>query len=273
MSQVIDVWMQHPTKDFQNHEMFASLRRWNNMELVKEDLPVAHTLAAMDQANVGLGILSAWYGHNGPLLSNEHVADIIQKNPDRFRGLASVDIMNPVAGLKDLAQWTADKGFVGVRQLPWIWGLPPTDRHFYPLWARCSELGLPVCLQVGHTGPMRASEVGRPIPYIDEMALDFPDLTIVCGHIGYPWTQEMIAVATKYPNVYIDTSAYTAKRYPPELVQYMKTNGRKKVLFGSNFPMITPGKCLQGLEAFGLDDQTRDDFLFGNAQRVFGLSG
>ena len=86
---------------------------------------------------------------------------------------------------------------------------------------------------------MVIDETGRPIPYIDQVALDFPDLMIVCGHIGYPWTEEMIAVARKHENVYIDTSAYTAKRYPPELVDYMQSkSGRQKVMFGTNYPMI-----------------------------------
>ncbi|MFX8481514.1 amidohydrolase family protein, partial [Acinetobacter baumannii] len=83
-----------------------------------------------------------------------------------------------------------------------LWGLPPNDRRYYPLYAECVELGVPFCTQVGHTGPLRSSETGRPIPYLDDVALDFPELTIVAGHIGYPWTEEMIALARKYPNVY-----------------------------------------------------------------------
>ena len=117
--------------------------------------------------------------------------------------------------------------------IPWLWEAPPTDRRYYPLYAACVELGVPFCTQVGHTGPMRPSETGRPIPYIDQVAIDFPELVIVCGHIGYPWTEEMVAVARKHENVYIDTSAYTAKRYPPELVRYMTSRGgRRKVMFG-----------------------------------------
>ena len=79
------------------------------------------------------------------------------------------------------------------------------------------------------------------------MAIDFPDLVIVCGHIGYPWTEEMVAVATKHRNVYIDTSAYTVRRYPPALVAYLKAHGRDKVMFGSNWPMIAPARALEGL--------------------------
>jgi predicted TIM-barrel fold metal-dependent hydrolase len=130
---------------------------------------------------------------------------------------------------------------------------------------------VPFCTQVGHTGPLRSSETGRPIPYLDDVALDFPELVIVAGHIGYPWTEEMIALTRKYPNVYIDTSAYTVKRYPPELVRYLQTSGHRKVLFGTNYPMILPQKALEGLDALGLDAEAREHFLAGNARKVFGL--
>jgi predicted TIM-barrel fold metal-dependent hydrolase len=113
------------------------------------------------------------------------------------------------------------------------------------------------------------SEPGRPIPYLDQVAAEFPELTIVGGHIGYPWTTEMIALTTKYENVYIDTSAYKPKRYPAELVEYMKRHGKKKVLFGSNFPMIMPGDCISDLERLGLDEETTKLFLHDNAARVF----
>jgi predicted TIM-barrel fold metal-dependent hydrolase len=95
---------------------------------------------------------------------------------------------------------------------------------------------------------------------------------IVAGHIGYPWTAEMISLATKYPNVYVDTSAYKARRYPPELVAYLRGHGRRKVLFGSNHPAWPPRDCLAGLEGLGLDEETTSLFLHHNAERVFDLS-
>jgi predicted TIM-barrel fold metal-dependent hydrolase len=153
--------------------------------------------------------------------------------------------------------------------VPWLWGLPPTDARYYPLYATCVDLGVPFCTQVGHTGPLRPSETGRPIPYIDQVALDFPELTIVCGHIGYPWTTEMIAVADKHPNVFIDTSAYTARRYPPELVDYLRGRGRRKVLFGTNYPMITPAMALAHLSDFKLDDEATELFLSANSRAIF----
>src|ERR1019366_285582 len=110
-------------------------------------------------------------------------------------------------------------------------------------------------------------------PHIDQIALDFPELTIVGGHIGYPWTEEMMAVCRKHENVYLDTSAYTSRPLPPELVAYMKSrSGRHKVLFGSNYPMIFPEKALEGLDELGPDPQTPGLYPHANAEPVFGLA-
>jgi predicted TIM-barrel fold metal-dependent hydrolase len=172
--------------------------------------------------------------------------------------------------VQEIRRCLEELNFKGIRVLPWLWEVPPTDRRFYPVYVACCEADVPFCTQIGHTGPLMPSEVGRPI-YLDQVALDFPELKIVAGHIGYPWTDEAIAVATKHENVYIDTSAYTTKRYPPALVEYVRAHGRRKVLFGSNYPMITPAKALQDLESLQLDKEATDLFLGGNAQRVFGL--
>ena len=268
---VIDVWMQHPTLKFINHPMFESLRRWIGIDKITQEIPVESTVGAMDQAGVDMGLICAWWGPQGALISNDDVAKIVNKNPDRFRGLASVDLFRPMEGIFELRRCVKELGFVGLRIVQWYWNLPPTDRRYYPQFAECIDLDIPVCLQVGHTGPLCPSEPGRPIPYIDEVALEFPELKIVCGHIGYPWTQEMIAVATKHPNVYIDTSAYIAKRYPPELVNYMKRHGKKKVLFGTNYPMLTAERCLTDLDTLELDDEVKALFLYENAKRVFKL--
>jgi predicted TIM-barrel fold metal-dependent hydrolase len=268
---VIDVWMQHPTMRFLNLPIFESLRRWTGLETLKQELPVDFSIAAMDDGGVEKGLICSWWGPQGAPITNDEVAGFVQRFPDRLIGIASADLYRPMAAVRELRRCVRELGFKGLRIVQWLWDLPVTDRRYYPLFAECIELGIPVCLQVGHTGPLCPSEPGRPIPYMDVAAIEFPELTFVCGHIGYPWTTEMIAVATKHPNVYIDTSAYTAKRYPPELVAYMKTNGKKKVLFGTNYPMITPQKCLEGLDSLGLDEETKHLFLHQNARRVFRL--
>ena len=268
----VDAWMQHPTPRFLRHEMFESLRRWTGQEVPAGELPIDLTIAAMDAAGISFGLLSAWHAPDGPLIANDEVADWVAKHPNRFAGLAAVNLAKPMDAVRELRRCVQELGFIGLRVIPWLWEAPPTDRRYYPLYAACVELGVPFCTQVGHTGPMRPSETGRPIPYIDQVALDFPELAIVCGHIGYPWTEEMVAVARKHERVFIDTSAYTAKRYPPELVRYMTSRGgRHKVMFGSNYPMIAPEAALADLDALQLDDETRELFLGANARRVFGL--
>jgi predicted TIM-barrel fold metal-dependent hydrolase len=270
----IDVWMQHPTLRFLRSDMLASLRRWTGGAIPDTEIPIEATLASMEAAAVEVGLLSAWRGPNGQdLVSNDDVADWIRLHPNRFAGLAAVDLDRPMDAVRELRRRVRDDGFLGLRVVPWLWNAPPTDRRYYPLFAECVQLGVPFCTQVGHTGPLRPSETGRPIPYIDQVALDFPELVIVCGHVGYPWTEEMVAVARKHENVYIDTSAYTAKRLPEELVRFMRTGtGQRKVLFGTNYPMIAHAHALAGLDELGLDDETRRAYLHGNAERVFGLS-
>ena len=271
---IVDAWIQHPTRRFLEQDMFASLRRWTGGAIPEGEVPIEATLAAMDAAGVERGLLTAWHGPQGALISNDEVAAWSAAHPDRFAALASVSLRDPMHAVRELRRCVQELGFAGLRMLPWLWETPPTDRRFYPLYAACVELGVPFCTQVGHTGPLRPSEPGRPIPYIDQVAIDFPELTIVCGHVGYPWTEEMIAVARKHERVYIDTSAYTSRRLPAELVAYMKTRGGSlKVLFGSNWPMIAPAAALEDLDMLGLDDAGRELYLHENARRVFALAG
>jgi predicted TIM-barrel fold metal-dependent hydrolase len=273
LTAIIDAWIQHPTAGFLREPIFASLMRWTGMDpaALPDEIPHAFTLSALDAAGVDRALVSAWWGPRGPMLSNDHVAAICRAHPERLFGVASVDLDRPMTAVRELRRCVTELGFRALRILPWLWRLPPNDRRYYPLYAACVDLGIPFCLQVGHAGPLMPSEPGRPMPYLDEVACEFPELVIVGGHIGYPWTGEMIAMATKYDNVYIDTSAYKPSRYPPELVAYLRGHGRRKVLFGSNFPMLTPAQCLPGVDDLGLDDETRALFLGGNAARVFGI--
>lgn len=267
---IIDAWGQHPTLRHTQDPIFDSLRRWTKTELPTQALPVARTLAALDQAGVDKMLSSAWVAPRNVMISNDEVDEFVSQSGGRLVGVGSVDISKPMPAVREIRRCVEVLGFKAIRVLPWLWELPPTDRRFYPVYAACCELGVPFCTQIGHTGPLMPSEVGRPI-YLDQVALDFPELVIVAGHIGYPWTEEAIAVATKHENVYIDTSAYTAGRFPLELVAFMKAHGKRKLLFGSNYPMITPQKALEGLEALGLQDAVKALFLGGNAQRVFKL--
>lgn len=137
--------MQHPTLRFIGHEMFASLRRWTGQKLPEEEIPIEATLAAMDAANVRLGLLSAWRAPDGVLIGNEEVAGWVQDHPDRFASLAAVDLNKPMVAVRELRRCVQELGFKGLRVVPWLWEAPPTDRRYYPLYATCVELGVPFC--------------------------------------------------------------------------------------------------------------------------------
>ena len=225
----------------------------------------------MDAAGVEIALLSAWFGTEGPLISNEEVSAQIDAAPERFRGLASADLRDPMNAVRELRKWVDRKRFVGVRLVPWLWDLPPNDRRYYPVYAACIDLGVPFCTQIGHTGPLKRSETGRLIPYLEDVLLDFPELIVVGGHVGFPWLDELITLTVKFPNFYVDTSAYTVSRLPPAFVDYMKGLGARRVMFGTNWPMIAPAKCLEGFDALCLSANGREAFLSGNARRIFNL--
>ncbi|KAH8587064.1 hypothetical protein B0O99DRAFT_642681 [Bisporella sp. PMI_857] len=229
----------------------------------------AELVALMDEAGVGQICLSAWYRPGQVVFSNAEVAEFTRAYPDRFIGIAGCDLLNPVEAVRELRKYIQEEGFKGLRVVPWLWGLPPNDKHYWPLYVECIALDVPFFTQVGHTGPLCPSETGRPVPYIDEIALKFPQLRIVCGHIGFPWTQEMIGVAWKHENVFIDTSAYLPKYYPPELIQFLNTTGRKKVLFGTNFPQLSWKACVEQAKKYlKLREGVAEDFFGNNITRV-----
>ena len=129
----VDVWMQHPTPRFLAHDMFDSLRRWTGQELPSEEVPISTTVEAMDQGGIAFGVLSAWHAPGGDLISNDEVAAWIAQHPDRFAGLAAVDLARPMEAVRELRRCVTELGYRGLRMLPWLWEAPPTDRRYYPL--------------------------------------------------------------------------------------------------------------------------------------------
>ncbi|HSR98322.1 MAG TPA: amidohydrolase family protein [Kofleriaceae bacterium] len=268
---VIDAWAQRPTQRFLDEPWLASLNRWTRQETLRTEMTVEGMVGHLEEAGVERALLCAWCGPKGWLISNDEVAAQCAERPDRFVGVASANLFEPMAGVRELRRCVKDRGFKALRIVPWLWGLPPDDRRYYPLYAECCELGIPFLTQIGHTGPLLSSEPGRPIPYLERVLLEFPELVVVGGHVGFPWMNEVLSLAYKFRTFYIDTSAYSAKRYPHELVDYLRGQGAQRVLFGSNYPMLTPRQAMDGLDALGLAPEVRTAFLHDNAVRVFKL--
>ncbi|MBI1747117.1 MAG: amidohydrolase [Acidobacteria bacterium] len=270
---IIDAWAQVPHKNFAGRlpEVARLMRQSGTAQILETGATPADMVALMDKAGVQTALLSAWRRPGQWILSNEEVAEAVQQFPGRFVGVAAVNLENPVQAVGELEHAVKDLGFKALRVIPWLWNRPPNDKFYFPLYVKCIELDIPFCTQVGHTGPLMPSEPGRPVPYLDEVALVFPELKIVGGHIGYPWTDEMIGLAWKHENVFIDTSAYLPRYYPPQLIHYLSTYGQNKVLFGTNFPQLPFDKCVEQARALNLPPEVCDKFFYQNARRIFNL--
>lgn len=268
---IVDTWAQITTERMAKRPWLQTLLRWTGREGDLILPTVATTLQPMDAAGVDIALLSAWHGPEGDLINNDEVAEQIEAAPKRFRGLASVDLYRPMEAVREIRRWVDRKKFVGVRVVPWLWDLPPNDRRYYPVYVACVEAGVPLCTQIGHTGPLKRSETGRLIPYLEDVLLDFPELVVVGGHVGFPWLDELTTLTVKFPNFYVDTSAYALHRLPPAFICWMKGIGQTRVMFGTNWPMLAPLKCLEGLPELGLSNKQSGAFLSETARRVFAL--
>ena len=204
----------------------------------------------------------------------EQVAAVCRKYPNRFSGLAGIDPYRGMEGVRELEYAVRELGFVGAHLYPhWI-ELAPDHAKYYPYDAKCCELDIPIMMQVGHnlvySRERRLPSVGRPIT-LDQVAIDFPDLKLIGIHIGIPWTDEMISMAWKHENVYIGSDAYAPKYWPDSFVHYLKTYGQDKVIFGTDWPVISPERALDEIKQLGISEPVMEKFLSTNAKRIFKL--
>ena len=204
----------------------------------------------------------------------ESVHKVCVEHPDRFSGLAGIDPFRGMEGLKDLEYAVDEMGFVGAHLYPHWCELPPNHKKYYPYYAKCCELGIPIMMQVGHnlvySRKRRLPSVGRPI-YLDEVAIDFPELKLIGIHIGIPWTDEMISMCWKHENVYTAGDAYAPKYWPDAYVHYANSYGQKKVLFGTDWPVIDPVRAVEEFNDLNFRESASQRILRENALEVFNL--
>lgn len=246
-----------------------------------EGISLDEMLARMDEAGIERAFLVAakvgekWHPacYHVPY---ELVAEAVRRYPHRFSGLAGLDPTEGMDGVRALERAVKEHGFIGAHFYPHWFELPPDHARWYPFYAKCCELGIPVQLQVGQSliydPRLPRRSVGRPIT-LDAVACDFPELKILGIHIGIPWHDEMIAMAWKHPNVFIVADAHSPKYWPASFVRYIDTIGREKVMFGTDFPVLQFQRTRQEVEALGLRPEALKTFLRDNALRVYGLAG
>ncbi|MDN3480646.1 amidohydrolase family protein [Arthrobacter sp. APC 3897] len=204
----------------------------------------------------------------------EQVAKVVQAHPTRFSGLAGIDPTRGMRGVRELEVAVKEHGFVGAHLYPHWFEESPDAARYYPYYAKCVELDIPIQMQVGHclrySAERPLASVTRPMA-LDRIACDFPELKLVGIHIGWPWTEEMIAVAYKHPNVYIGSDAYGPKHWSKEFVHYIDSWGQDKVLFGTDFPVINPERALREIAELPIRSTSMAKFLRNNAIDLYNL--
>jgi predicted TIM-barrel fold metal-dependent hydrolase len=214
-----------------------------------------------------------------PQVSNDEVADFASANRDIALSFASVNPHDGRQAVEEARRLVAAGRVRGLKLHPPLQEFFPNDRIAYPLYEVFAEAKLPVLFHTGHSGigsGLRGGggvrlKYGHPMP-IDDVAVDFPDMPIIMAHPSFPWQDEAISVCLHKPQVYIDLSGWSPKYFSPTLVQYANTLLKEKVLFGSDYPMITPDRWLADFAKIAIRDEVRPLILKDNAARLFGLS-
>jgi predicted TIM-barrel fold metal-dependent hydrolase len=215
-----------------------------------------------------------------PVPDNIEIAELAAEHADVVIPFASVDPARGAAGVR-LARRLADEfGVRGFKFHPSVQGFYPNDRMAYPLYEVIASRGLVALFHTGQTGAGAGTPGGGGIRlkyanplHIDDVAVDFPDLDIILAHPSFPWQDEALSVATHKPRVYIDLSGWSPKYFPPLLVRYANTLLREKVMFGSDFPAITPDRWIKDFENLDIKPEVRPLIMKENAARLLGLGG
>jgi uncharacterized protein len=212
-------------------------------------------------------------------IPNEEIMDAAVANPDVIIPFASIDPAKGKMGAREARRLIENHGARGFKFHPSLQAFYPNDRKAYDLYEVIAEAGLPTIFHTGHSGigtGMRGGggvhlKYSNPM-YLDDVAVDFPDMPIIMAHPSFPWQDEALSVCLHKPQVYIDLSGWSPKYFPPQLIHYANTLLKHKVLFGSDYPLLTPDRWLADFEKIGIRPEVRPLILKENAVKLLGLS-
>jgi hypothetical protein len=265
-------------KNWVKQKELSRLVKWWHLE----DRMKGHTpeefVKIMDEAGVDKVLIPAikmrsykYYNEMVWNISNEEVYEVVKKFPDRFVGIAGFNPLDRMDGIREVERAIKEYGFKGVYIHTYGYGIPINDRLYYPLYAKCVELGVPVSMQIGHSAEHMPSSLGRPI-LLDDIALDFPELNIIGAHVGWPWSEEMIALAWKHENVYMGIDAHAPQYLEQSVINFMNTRGQSKVMYGTNWPAVLHKQSVEYIKTkTGLKEKVVNKILRDNAARVYKL--
>jgi hypothetical protein len=210
---------------------------------------------------------------------NEEIAEAARRYPDAIIPFASIDPAKGRAGARQVRRLVEEHGVRGFKFHPNLQAFFPNDRAAYPLYEAIEECGAISVFHTGQTGIGAGAPGGGGIRlkysnpmFVDDVAVDFPGMKIILAHPSFPWQDEALSVATHKPQVYIDLSGWSPKYFPPQLVQYANSLLQDKVLFGTDYPLLTPERWLADFDKLPIKDSVRPKILKDNAARLLGLA-
>jgi predicted TIM-barrel fold metal-dependent hydrolase len=214
-----------------------------------------------------------------PRGGNDWIAELVRRHPDQFIGFGSVDPHMGNAAVREARRCVEELGLRGFKFHPITQQFEANDTRFYPLWETIASLGVPALFHTGQTGvgartPGQSgvkNKYGRPYPYFDDLAADFPELTIIMAHPSFPWVDEQLSIANLKSNVYIDLSGWSPTYFTPNMIQYCNHLIKDKALFGSDYPALSPDRWLKDFANAPFTDEVRPKILLENAKKVLRL--
>lgn len=224
---------------------------------------VEQLLEVLDRAEIGAAVVS--------IMTAEH-ADWVGRAHARFpRKILPAMIVDPTKGMAEIRRVVEYHERYGVRCLripPWRYSVPPTDRMYWPFYVKAIELDIAVSMNAGMPGPRRPGWVQNPV-YFDEVAFHFPELRLLMSHCGQPWTDEAISVMAHWDSVFMSTTSVAPRYWPPQLVQFINTRGKVKMLYGTEFPTIAWDRSRSEIDELEIRSEVAPAFFAENARRVF----
>lgn len=242
---------------------------------------IPETIARYREARVGLVMFTVDAESNlgRRRIPNEEIAEAALDNQDMMRAFASIDPHKGKMGAREARRLIDEYKVAGFKFHPTVQGFFPNDEMAYPLYEVIAEAGLPAIFHSGHSGigsGMRGGgglklKYSNPI-HLDDVAADFPDMKIIIAHPSWPWQDEALSVCLHKPNVWIDLSGWSPKYFPKELIHQANTQLKHRMLFGSDFPLITPERWMSDFEAAGFRPEVHPLILKDNASALLGFA-
>jgi predicted TIM-barrel fold metal-dependent hydrolase len=265
-TRAIDCWVNVKMSDLGRPEFLKDVAKnyFKQGEDFFRDYSVEEVVKTMDELGVEKAILTT-----DPSRPQDHVLGFVEARPDRFFLGAQVDPRRGMKALRAIESFQREQpNLVLVRITPFMIDLPPNHAVYFPVYAKCIDLGLPITINTGIPGPPAPGECQHPM-HLDKVCLHFPELKLVMAHGADPWWNEACRLMIKYRNLFMMTSAYLPKYFPPELIHFMNTRGKNKVMWASDHPAIQMDRCLKEAHQLDLREGVLEKYLYENAQRVF----